>query len=52
MGRGSTAADGLEIRCGCEIAKRSMRSVGIGSIGEGVDEGLQLNDAVRQVERA
>ena len=27
MERGSTAADGLEIRCGCEVAKRPMRPV-------------------------
>src|SRR5580700_3049839 len=42
-------AEGFEILRRGSIAKGLVRSVVIEAVGEGVDEGLQLVDAVRQV---
>ncbi len=51
MRRGRFAADGLERRGWCEIAKGLTRSVVFEAVGEGVEEALQPVEAVVQVVR-
>lgn len=50
MRRGRSAADGCEMLCRGAVAKGLVRSVVVVMVGEGVDVGLELVDAVRQVE--
>lgn len=50
MRRGGSASDGLEILGRGSVAKGLVRSVVIVAVGGGVDVGLELGDAVRQVE--
>ena len=42
-------AEAIEILCWGEVAKGLVGSVVVVSVGEGVDEGLELVDAVGQV---
>src|ERR1700712_1722858 len=50
MRRGRSAADGSEILRWCGVAKGPVGPVVVEAVGEGVDERLQLVDAVRQGE--
>src|SRR5205807_4436931 len=49
MGRRGLRAAGFEILCGGQVAKGLVGPVVIISVGEGVDEELELIDAVWQV---
>jgi hypothetical protein len=49
MRRAGLEAEGLEILCWGSVAKGLVGPVVVEAVGEGVDEGLQLVDAVRQV---